>query len=226
MPGRAPHGGGTPRRASGSRALRRVWLVTIRRVQHPPHDPRTDEEKIPRHGAGQSPGGLISAVRAATRTAASWAETADLVADVLWLHMPGAEILTAEQRYGDPARYRSHLLHAEPDGTFSVVALVWRPGQATPIHDHVTWCVFGVIHGAEHEERYVLRDDSWLEQAGSAVNVTGDVAGLVPPSDIHRVRNAGAETAISLHIYGTDVRRLDSSVRRIYDLPVVAAVPG
>jgi predicted metal-dependent enzyme (double-stranded beta helix superfamily) len=96
-----------------------------------------------------------------------------------------------------------------------------RPGQATPIHDHVTWCVFGVIQGTEHEERYVLRDDGWLEQDGASVNVTGDVAGLAPPGDIHRVHNAGAETAISLHVYGTDISRLGSSVRRVYDLPVV-----
>ncbi len=176
--------------------------------------------------AGRSLGSLISAVRGAARTGASWAETADLVADVLWLHMPGPEILTAEQRYGDPAGYRCHLLHAEPDGTFSVVALVWRPGQATPIHDHVTWCVFGVIQGAEHEERYTLRDDGWLEQAGTAVNVTGDVAGLAPPGDIHRVRNASTQTAISLHVYGTDISRLGGSVRRIYDLPVVAGMSG
>jgi len=40
------------------------------------------------------------------------------------------------------------------------------------------------------------------------------------------VRNAGEQTAISLHIYGTDISRLDSSVRRIYDLPVVARMPG
>jgi 3-mercaptopropionate dioxygenase len=144
-----------------------------------------------------------------------------------WLHMPGVEILTAEQRHGDPAGYRCHLLHAEPDVSFSVVALVWRPGQATPIHDHVTWCVFGVIQGTEHEERYVLRDDGWLEQAGTAaVNATGDVTGLAPPGDIHQVRNAGAETAISLHIYGTDISRMGSSVRRIYDLPVIAGTAG
>jgi len=167
---------------------------------------------------------LISAVRAATRAGDSWAETAGLVADVLWLHLPSPDILTAEQRYGDPAGYRCHLLHAEPDGSFSVVALVWRPGQATPIHDHVTWCAFGVIQGAEHEERYVLRDDGWLEQDGVSVNVTGDVAGLAPPGDIHRVRNAGPQTAISLHVYGTDISRLGSSVRRTYDLPVVAGI--
>lgn len=176
--------------------------------------------------AGRRLDSLISAVRAAMRTGASWAETADLVADVLWLQMPGAEILTAEQRDGDPAGYRCHLLHGEPDGSFSVVALVWRPGQATPIHDHVTWCVFGVIQGAEREERYVLRDDGWLEQAGTVVNATGDVTALTPPGDIHQVRNDGAQTAISLHIYGTDIGRIGSSVRRIYDLPVIAGIPG
>ena len=183
-------------------------------------------QDIPPAHAGRSLGNLVSAVRGATRTGDSWAETADLVADVLWLHLPGPEILTAEQRYGDPARYCCHLLHAEPGGSFSVVALVWRPGQATPIHDHVTWCVFGVIQGTEHEERYVLRDDGWLEQNGASVNVTGDVAGLAPPGDIHRVHNAGAETAISLHVYGTDISRLGSSVRRVYDLPVVTGLPG
>jgi 3-mercaptopropionate dioxygenase len=176
--------------------------------------------------AGRSQGNLVSAVRAAVRRQAGWAETADLVADQLRLHLPGPEILTAEQRYGDPAGYRCHLLHGEPDGSFSVTALVWRPGQATPIHDHVTWCVFGVIQGAEHEERYVLRDDGWLEQDGASVNAIGEVAGLAPPGDIHRVRNAGQETAISVHVYGTDIGRLGSSVRRIYDLPVVAGLPG
>jgi predicted metal-dependent enzyme (double-stranded beta helix superfamily) len=133
----------------------------------------------PPRPAGRCLGDLISAVRAVTRTGASWAETADLVA-----------------------------------------------GQATPVHDHVTWCVFGVIAGAEYEERYVLRDDGWLHQDGVTVNATGDVAGLAPPGDIHRVRNSGSQTAISLHIYGTDIGRLGSSVRHVYDLPIVATRHG
>jgi 3-mercaptopropionate dioxygenase len=171
-------------------------------------------------------GDLISAVRAALRYQAHWALTVGLVADELRLHLPGPEILTDEQRHGDPQGYRCHLLHADPDGSFSVTALVWQPGQATPIHDHVTWCVFGVIQGDEHEERYVLREDGWLELDGTSVNATGDVAGLVPPGDIHRVRNAGVDTAISLHIYGTDLSRLGSSIRRVYDNPVVAGAVG
>jgi 3-mercaptopropionate dioxygenase len=45
----------------------------------------------------------------------------------------------------------------------------------------------------------------------------GEVSGFAPPGDIHRVCNQAATTAISLHIYGTDVSRVGSSVRRYYD---------
>jgi predicted metal-dependent enzyme (double-stranded beta helix superfamily) len=169
-------------------------------------------------------GDLVSAVRTVTRQPGDWAQAAELVAGELRLHLPSPGILTSEQRYGDPLRYRCHLLHSEPDGSFSVVAMVWRPGQATPVHDHVSWCVTGVIQGAEHEERFELGTDGWLMQAGSSDSATGEVVGLAPPGDIHRVRNTGGEVAISLHIYGTDVSRLGSSIRRVYDQPIVAAL--
>jgi predicted metal-dependent enzyme (double-stranded beta helix superfamily) len=116
------------------------------------------------------------------------------------------------------------VLHAEPDGSFSIVALVWRPGQMTRIHDHVTWGAFAVIQGTEHEELFILDDEgTCLVEAGSAMNATGDVSAFAPPGDIHRVRNIGNRTAISIHIYGTDVSRLGSSVRHDYDLPVLPA---
>jgi len=172
----------------------------------------------------QTFGDLVGSVRAVTRRQLNWADTADLVAERLRAHLPAPDLLTAEQRYGDPLRYRCHVLHAESDGSFSITALVWRPGQTTPIHDHVTWCVAGVIQGEEQEDRYVLRDDCWLEFAGTSVNSVGSVTGIAPPGDIHRVHNGGSQTAISLHVYGTDLSRLGSSVRRTYDLPVVAGM--
>ncbi len=150
-------------------------------------------------------GNLVDGVRAVLQERACWANTASLVAEQLKRNLPGPLILTAAQRAGDPVKYATHLLHTEPDGAFSVVALVWRPGQATPIHDHVTWCVTGVIQGVEREERYLLRDNDWLAESEVVLNLPGDVAGLAPPGDIHLVRNAGHEIAISLHIYGTDV---------------------
>lgn len=169
------------------------------------------------------PAGLVAGIRAATARRADWARTADLVADQLRLHLPGPQILTADERAGSPDGYVTHTLHAEPDGSFSVCALVWRSGQQTPIHDHVTWCVVGVVQGAEYEELFALRDGGTaLQEVGRNVNETGAVGGFAPPGDIHRVRNHGDDVAISLHVYGADIRRLGSSVRRSYDLPVVA----
>ena len=53
-----------------------------------------------------------------------------------------------------------------------------------------------------------------LNVTGEHDNYPGDVTGLAPPGDIHRVRNTSAAAAISLHIYGTDVSRTRSSVHR------------
>jgi hypothetical protein len=74
-------------------------------------------------------GELVTAVRAAVGRHADWRATARLVTGELRRHLPSSDILTAEQRIGTPAGYRSHALHAKADGTFSIVALVWRPGQ-------------------------------------------------------------------------------------------------
>jgi 3-mercaptopropionate dioxygenase len=169
---------------------------------------------------------LTTAVRVDVGKRLNWRDTAQLVASALERHLPSPGVLTAEQRTGDPETYKSEVLHSEPDGSFSIVALVWLPGQVTPIHDHVTWCVFGVIQGMECEELFELdQGRRCLVESGHRVNRTGEVSGFAPPGDIHRVRNAGDLTAISIHIYGTDVARIGSSVRRYYDLPVQPSRP-
>jgi 3-mercaptopropionate dioxygenase len=156
---------------------------------------------------------LVDGVRTAVAERAAWSYTCQMVAEQLRRHLPGPDVLTAEQRLGSPDGYRGHTLYVEPDGSFSIIALVWRPGQLTRIHDHVTWCVFGVIQGVEHEELY----DAELNLVGRSDNHVGDVSGFAPPGDIHRVHNTADTTAISIHIYGTDVTRTGSSVRRYYD---------
>jgi predicted metal-dependent enzyme (double-stranded beta helix superfamily) len=162
---------------------------------------------------------LVAGVRTVVGRHVGWRETALLVGAELRRHLPTPDVLTAEEGQGDPLTYQSHTLYAAPDGAFSIVGLVWLPGQVTAIHDHVTWCVFGVIQGVEHEELYVHEGDHLLG-VGTNDNLTGDVSGFAPPGDIHRVRNSGDQTAISIHVYGTDISRIDSSVRRVYELPV------
>jgi len=156
---------------------------------------------------------LVAGIRTAVGSHADWTETAGRVAEELRRHLPAPDVLSAEQRAGSPDDYQAHTLHVEPDGSFSIVALVWRPGQLTRIHDHITWCVFGVIQGVEHEELF----DAGLNLVGRGDNHVGDVSGFAPPGDIHRVHNTGEETAISIHVYGTDVTRVGSSARRYYD---------
>ncbi|WUD75655.1 cysteine dioxygenase family protein [Streptomyces sp. NBC_00510] len=149
--------------------------------------------------------------------------TAHLVGERLAPHLGAADLLSERHREGDPDRYRQHILHAEEDGSFSIVALVWLPGQRTSIHDHVSWCVTGVHQGQEHERRYRLVPDgtgSRLVPTQDVVNAQGEVCGFAPPGDIHQVWNGGTGKAISLHIYGADISRLGSSVRRVYRLPV------
>src|SRR5689334_1888057 len=74
---------------------------------------------------------LIAAVRHVIAMRADWVRTAILVADQLRAHLPGPGILTPGQRRGQPGRPAGHILHTETDGTFSILGLVWRPGQST-----------------------------------------------------------------------------------------------
>ncbi|HET6635268.1 MAG TPA: cysteine dioxygenase family protein [Streptomyces sp.] len=168
---------------------------------------------------------LVEDVRAAVARGLAPDVTAYLVGEKLAPHLAARDLLAPAQYEGDPDTYRQHLLHAEPDGSFSLVALVWLPGQRTPVHDHVSWCVTGVHQGEEHERRYRLLP---AEEAGGTarlvatedvVNRTGEVCGFAPPGDIHRVWNGCDDKAVSIHVYGADISRLGTSVRRVYDLP-------
>ena len=172
--------------------------------------------------AGRCPDRLVRAVRAEVGQALDWQKTADRVACALRANLPDpTDLLPGQLRQGDPSRYQSHLLYSEPDGSFSIGAMVWLPGQETVIHDHVTWCVTGVLEGREYEEIFALTDDGRaLRLAARNVNPPGAVSGFAPPGDIHRVRNTGDSVAISIHIYGTDISRLGNSIRREYTLPV------
>jgi predicted metal-dependent enzyme (double-stranded beta helix superfamily) len=125
-------------------------------------------------------------------------------------------LLAARHQEPAPDRYRQHVVHVHPRGLYSIVSLVWKPGQATPVHDHVTWCVVGVWRGVERERRYELRGATLVERGCELVRA-GDVSIAVPPDeDIHRVENAGDELAISIHVYGADISVLGSSINRVF----------
>ncbi|HMJ05616.1 MAG TPA: cysteine dioxygenase family protein [Chthoniobacterales bacterium] len=172
---------------------------------------------------------LISAVRHVVQTGDDAARTGAAVAELLQPYLQMPDFLTAEQMEPDETCYCRHLLHVEPDGSFSIVALVWLPGQETAIHDHVSWCVVGVHRGEEDETTYRLagdESDRHLVVTGHAVNPVGAVVALVPPGDIHRVKNSCDGIAVSLHVYGADVQTLGSSILRCYTHEIRASSPS
>ena len=132
--------------------------------------------------------------------------------------------LADEHRATSKDGYQEHVVHVLPEGRYSLVALVWLPGQSTPIHDHRCWCVVGVLEGDEQEERFRLHangEGTWLERQGVRRYHVGQTCRLVPPDeDIHRVTNVGDAAAISLHVYGADIRACGTSINRTFDRPV------
>jgi len=118
--------------------------------------------------------------------------------------------------------YEQHILHTSPNGRYSLVSLVWRPGDRTSVHDHHAWGLAGVYRGHEHETRY-----AWCDRIGTVPGLrpvtheevsAGQVIPIVPPSDIHHVCNPDSTPTVSLHLYGFDLRLspTGSSVRRVY----------
>lgn len=117
-----------------------------------------------------------------------------------------------------PGHYRSHpdhyarnLIYDAPDQSLSLYALVWSPGQWTPVHDHGSWGVVGVIEGVLEERNYVRLSaergaDEGIElvRGGVILLGRGAVTSFVPNPDHIHVTGVPADRprAVSLHLYG------------------------
>ena len=128
------------------------------------------------------------------------------------------ELLAQAERFLQPRHYRSdsagysrNLIHESPDGSLSLYAIVWLPGQWTPVHDHGSWGVVGVAEGVLEERSYVRVSpdrgaDSNIElvRGGVVLLAPGAVTSFVPnPDHIHVTGVPGERPrAVSLHLYG------------------------
>lgn len=136
--------------------------------------------------------------------------------------------LAPEFRQASSDGYRTHVIAAAPSRAFSVLSMVWLPGQTTPIHDHICWCVVGVLEGLEREQRFSLREDGrrtrWLAPLDEVTIAVGQTSALIPPDEnIHQVRNAGTSTAISIHVYGADISVRGTSINQRFDATPIRA---
>jgi 3-mercaptopropionate dioxygenase len=116
-------------------------------------------------------------------------------------------------------RFAMNLLHLPHDKAYSIIGGVWKPGQTTPIHDHLTWALVGVYSGQERETLYRRTDDKTdpryakLEKLSERVNTNGHVT-VLNHNGIHKVDNVSPEPTQSIHVYGRDIGNTE---RHSYD---------
>lgn len=90
---------------------------------------------------------------------------------------------------------------------YSVIAMTWGPGQATPLHDHSgLWCVEGVWNGTLQITQYALQaqaGERFQFRAGRGLLAGRGSAGcLIPPHEYHTICNPSPDQiAVSVHVY-------------------------
>ena len=155
---------------------------------------------------------FIQATRACAARHKDAAECVEAIAPLmreLLLHTDS--FLEPRHLVSDPAHYARNAILVSPDESLSLYALVWLPGQWTPVHDHGSWGVVGVVRGMLQENSYIRLDadrgrDQEIELARGGVILLspGTVTSFVPNPDLIHVTGVPAERgrAVSLHLYG------------------------
>jgi predicted metal-dependent enzyme (double-stranded beta helix superfamily) len=129
------------------------------------------------------------------------------------------KLLSGDKSFLKPEHFQSHPDHYARNAIFidenklmSLYALVWQPGQWTPIHDHGTWGVVGVHEGALQECGFLRADNQSGAELDNIDLVKGGVVLLPPnavtsfvpsPDHIHISGNPSPDKrVVSLHLYG------------------------
>ena len=84
---------------------------------------------------------------------------------------------------------------------YELVAICWKPGQDTPIHDHKgSDCAFLIVSGVTTETIYETNSDGLAYPVSDRSYMSGEVCATAEP-DIHRVSNEESTNLINLHVY-------------------------
>ena len=141
--------------------------------------------------------------------------------------------LSPDHYRSEPQHYARNLIHIAPSGNLSLFALVWLPGQWTPVHDHGCWGVVGIVRGVLEERSYMsasgdIAADTGirLKRGGVILLNPGSVSSFVPnPDHIHMTGvPEQRETCVSLHLYGRNMNSFHiydvaEGTRRLVDVP-------
>jgi predicted metal-dependent enzyme (double-stranded beta helix superfamily) len=111
-----------------------------------------------------------------------------------------------------PEKYARRLVYKDPQGRYSLLAMVWDVGQGTPLHDHAgMWCCECVYRGVIKVVSFDLHNDEedavlHFTPEREVLAGIGKAGALIPPFDYHTIENAcGDKPAVTLHVYGGEL---------------------
>lgn len=110
------------------------------------------------------------------------------------------------------APYSSYQLYLNKQETLSVILDIFAPGQVAPVHNHCTCGVFACLEGEELERRYATSIDlSTAPVETEVLNSTPGMVSVAGPArnNFHQVECVGDVPAISLHVYGANLKALN-----------------
>ncbi|MHB0801323.1 cysteine dioxygenase family protein [Bacillus thuringiensis] len=116
--------------------------------------------------------------------------------------------LPLEKQKANLTQYARHLLYEDPLKRFEVLALVWKDGQSTPLHDHDgTWGVEGVFSGRIMVQNFIQTKQLgnslvYLTHTGNLYLGEGETDKVIPPADCHILEISENESVITIHVYG------------------------
>jgi cysteine dioxygenase len=106
--------------------------------------------------------------------------------------------------------YRRNTIASSPH--FELLALTWRSGHSTPIHDHRgVSCAFRVIAGTGTEVRFEKTPSGMACPVGRTLMKPGYICAADEP-DIHQVANhqAPGQDLVTLHIYSPRIKKMNT----------------
>jgi 3-mercaptopropionate dioxygenase len=141
--------------------------------------------------------------------------------------------LRPEHFRSDPGHYARNAIYIAPDEHLSLFSLVWLPGQWTPVHDHGSWGVVGVLQGILEERSFMAVDGQItadhgirLKRGGVILLKEKSISSFVPnPDHIHVTGVPEARAmAVTLHLYGRNMNSfhiydVEQGTRRLVDVP-------
>ncbi|ETT75454.1 MULTISPECIES: cysteine dioxygenase family protein [Bacillus] len=116
--------------------------------------------------------------------------------------------LPLDKQKANLTQYARHLLYEDPLKRFEVLALVWKDGQSTPLHDHDgTWGVEGVFSGRIMVQNFIQTKQLgnslvYLTHTGNLYLGEGETDKVIPPADCHILEISKNESVITIRVYG------------------------